>query len=42
VRVADLEVLLVDQGTVAAKARTGLVPSHPTLVEEFRQGSYRR
>jgi hypothetical protein len=36
------EVLLLDQGTVAAKARTELDwnPSHPALVE-FRQGSYR-
>jgi nucleoside-diphosphate-sugar epimerase len=38
------EVLLLDQGAVAAKARAelGWVPSHPGLVEEFRQGSYRR
>jgi nucleoside-diphosphate-sugar epimerase len=36
------EVLLLDQGTDATKARTelGWVPSHPSLVEEFRQGSY--
>jgi nucleoside-diphosphate-sugar epimerase len=38
------EVLLLDQGTLAAKARTELEwhPTHPTLVEEFRNGSYRR
>jgi nucleoside-diphosphate-sugar epimerase len=38
------EVLLLDQGTVAAKARAelGWSPSHPGLVEEFRHGSYRR
>jgi nucleoside-diphosphate-sugar epimerase len=37
------DVLLLNQGTVAAKARAGLnwAPSHPGLVEEFRQGSYR-
>jgi nucleoside-diphosphate-sugar epimerase len=37
------EVLLLDQGTDAAKARAelGWRPSHPGLVEEFRQGSYR-
>ena len=37
------EVLLLDQGTDATKARTelGWVPTQPTLVEEFRQGSYR-
>jgi uncharacterized protein YbjT (DUF2867 family) len=37
------EVLLLDQGTDAtrAQAELGWVPSHPTLVEEFRQGSYR-
>jgi len=37
------EVLLHDQGTVAAKARAelGWAPSHPGLVEEFRDGSYR-
>jgi nucleoside-diphosphate-sugar epimerase len=37
------EVLLLDQGTVAAKARAdlGWSPSHPGLVDEFRQGSYR-
>jgi len=37
------EVLLLDQGTTAAKARTELDwhPSHPGLVEEFRHGSYR-
>jgi nucleoside-diphosphate-sugar epimerase len=37
------EVLLLDQGADTAKARTelGWAPSHPTLVEEFRHGSYR-
>ena len=37
------EVLLLDQGTVAAKARAelGWAPSHPGLLEEFRDGSYR-
>ena len=37
------EVLLLDQGTAAAKARTelGWSPSHPGLIEEFRDGSYR-
>ena len=37
------EVLLLDQGTTAAKARTELdwSPSHPGLIEEFRHGSYR-
>jgi nucleoside-diphosphate-sugar epimerase len=38
------EVLLLDQGTEAAKARArlGWSPSHQGLVEEFRNGSYRR
>jgi nucleoside-diphosphate-sugar epimerase len=37
------EVLLLDQGTAAAKARAelGWSPSHPGLVDEFRKGSYR-
>jgi nucleoside-diphosphate-sugar epimerase len=37
------DVLLLDQSTVAAKARTELdwSPSHPALVEELRHGSYR-
>jgi nucleoside-diphosphate-sugar epimerase len=37
------EVLLLDQGTNAAKARAELdwSPSHPGLIEEFRHGSYR-
>ena len=37
------EVLLLDQGTTATKARTELdwSPSHPGLIEEFRHGSYR-
>ena len=37
------EVLLLDQGTDAAKARAELdwQPSHPGLVDEFRNGSYR-
>ena len=38
------DALLLDQSTVAAKARAELnwAPSHPGLVEEFRQGSYRK
>jgi nucleoside-diphosphate-sugar epimerase len=38
------EVLLLDQGTGAARARTelGWEPSHPTLADEFRHGSYRK
>ena len=38
------EVLLLDQGTAAARARAefGWHPSRPSLAEEFRQGSYRR
>jgi nucleoside-diphosphate-sugar epimerase len=38
------EVLLLDQGVDAAKARTELDwhPSHPGLVDEFRHGSYRK
>jgi nucleoside-diphosphate-sugar epimerase len=38
------EVLLLDQGTHAARARTelGWEPSHPTLAGEFRHGSYRK
>jgi len=37
------ELLLLDQGTTAAKARAELdwSPSHPGLIEEFRHGSYR-
>jgi nucleoside-diphosphate-sugar epimerase len=37
------EVLLLDQGTHAAKARSALNwnPSHPSLVDEFLHGSYR-
>jgi nucleoside-diphosphate-sugar epimerase len=37
------EVLLLDQGTDAARARAELdwSPSHPGLVDEFRNGSYR-
>jgi nucleoside-diphosphate-sugar epimerase len=37
------EVLLLDQGTTAAKTRTELdwSPSHPGLLDEFRHGSYR-
>jgi nucleoside-diphosphate-sugar epimerase len=37
------EVLLLDQGTTADRARTtlGWQPSHPSLVDEFRRGSYR-
>ena len=38
------EVLLLDQGTRAAKARAelGWEPTHAGLVEEFRTGSYRK
>jgi nucleoside-diphosphate-sugar epimerase len=38
------EVLLLDQGTVATRARTelGWVPSQPGLVDELREGSYRK
>lgn len=38
------EVLLLDQGTEATRARVelGWEPSHPGLVEEFRTGSYRK
>ena len=38
------EVLLLDQGTIAAKARAelGWYPSHPSLTQEFRHGSYRK
>jgi nucleoside-diphosphate-sugar epimerase len=38
------EVLLLDQGTAATKARSelGWVPTHPGLADEFRHGSYRR
>jgi nucleoside-diphosphate-sugar epimerase len=38
------EVLLLDQGTVAAKVRAelGWSPSHRSLVEEIRYGSYRK
>jgi nucleoside-diphosphate-sugar epimerase len=38
------EVLLLDQGTDAARARTelGWEPSHPTLADEFGHGSYRK
>src|SRR3954468_8213852 len=37
------EVLLLDQGTDAARAKAdlGWSPSHPGLVDEFREGSYR-
>jgi nucleoside-diphosphate-sugar epimerase len=37
------EVLLLDQGTSAARARAelGWHPSHPSLTDEFRDGSYR-
>jgi nucleoside-diphosphate-sugar epimerase len=37
------EVLLLSQGTAATKARTelGWNPSHPSLLDEFREGSYR-
>jgi nucleoside-diphosphate-sugar epimerase len=38
------EVLLADERTDAAKARAdlGWAPSHPGLVEEFREGGYRK
>ncbi len=38
------EVLLLDQGTDAAKAQAdlGWSPSHPSLLDEFRHGSYRK
>jgi nucleoside-diphosphate-sugar epimerase len=38
------EVLLLDQATAAARARVdlGWQPAHPSLVEEFRTGSYRQ
>ena len=38
------EVLLLDQGTSAAKAREqlGWLPAHPGFVEELREGSYRK
>ncbi len=38
------EVLLLDQGTAAAKTRAdlGWSPSRPSLVDEFRNGSYRK
>jgi nucleoside-diphosphate-sugar epimerase len=46
VRLGDYfaEVLLLDQGTDAARARAelGWQPSHPTLADEFRHGSYRK
>ena len=45
-RVGDYfaDVLLLDQGTFAAKARDqlGWSPTHPGLVDEFRHGSYAR
>ena len=45
-RVGDYfaEVLLLDQGTDAARARAELDwrPSHPSLTDEFRHGSYRK
>ena len=38
------EVLLLDQGTDAARVRAelGWHPSHPSLSDEFRHGSYRK
>jgi nucleoside-diphosphate-sugar epimerase len=45
-RVGDYfaEVLLLDEGTDAARARAELnwQPTHPSLTDEFRHGSYRR
>jgi nucleoside-diphosphate-sugar epimerase len=40
---AFAEVLLLDQGTEAAKVRAelGWHPSHPSLTDDFRRGSYR-
>ena len=37
------EVLLLDQGTFAAKARDelGWAPTHPGPIDDFRHGSYR-
>ena len=44
-RVGDAfaEVLLLDQGTAAGRARgeLGWSPTHPSLIDELRQGSYR-
>jgi len=44
-RLGDLfaEVLLLDQATAATKLRSelGWQPSHPGLIKEFREGSYR-
>ena len=41
---SDAEVLLLDQGTDAARARAelGWQPSHPSLTDEFRHGSYQK
>jgi nucleoside-diphosphate-sugar epimerase len=41
---AFAEVLLLDQGTDAAKARAdlGWRPTHPSFADEFRHGSYRK
>jgi hypothetical protein len=38
------EVLLLDQGADAPRARAefGWYPSHPSLADEFRHGSYRK
>jgi hypothetical protein len=38
------EVLLLDQGAAAARARAelGWYPSHPPLADEFGHGSYRK
>jgi hypothetical protein len=38
------EVLLLDQGIASAKARAelGWNPTHPSLLDEFRYGSYRK
>ena len=38
------EVLLLDQGTDAARGRAelGWCPSHPSLTDEFRHGSFRK
>jgi nucleoside-diphosphate-sugar epimerase len=38
------EILLLDQGTAAARVRAelGWYPSHPSLADKFRHGSYRK
>jgi hypothetical protein len=36
------EVLLLDQGSAAARAELGWYPSHPSLADQFCRGSYRK